>query len=194
MSYHIYKTEGFILSSVPVDEASRYISVYTKELGLVRALAQGVRNLRSKLRYSLQDLSFSKISFVRGKEIWRIVNAERTIFFKENDSKKRKFLAGVSYFLRRFVAGEESDDKLFKEIKNVFSFLDSEELSDTDIASLESLFVLRMLDKMGYGPFEEKLYPFVSFPDWERKSLFLGDDEKKLISVHIERAISHSHL
>ena len=75
MLHHIYHTEGFVLSGQSVGEANKYFRIFTKDFGMVGAMAQGIRLLQSKLRYSLQDYSYSKISLVRGKQVWRIVGA-----------------------------------------------------------------------------------------------------------------------
>ncbi len=51
------------------------MSIFTRELGLVRATAQGIRLEKSKLRYSSQLYSFGIFSFVHGKEFWRLTSA-----------------------------------------------------------------------------------------------------------------------
>ena len=50
MSHKIFHTEGIVLSSKDTKESDRYLAVFTKELGLVKATAQGIRKLESKLR------------------------------------------------------------------------------------------------------------------------------------------------
>ena len=81
MLHHIYHTEGFVLSGQSVGEANKYFRIFTKDFGMVGAMAQGIRLLQSKLRYSLQDYSYSKISLVRGKQVWRIVGAIKEKIF-----------------------------------------------------------------------------------------------------------------
>ncbi|MEK9177832.1 MAG: recombination protein O N-terminal domain-containing protein, partial [Patescibacteria group bacterium] len=73
--YSITTTPGFIIDSRPYGEAGRLMSIFTRELGLVRATAQGIRLEKSKLRYSSQLYSFGIFSFVCGKEFWRLTNA-----------------------------------------------------------------------------------------------------------------------
>jgi DNA repair protein RecO (recombination protein O) len=59
--HHIYHTEGFILSSRNVGEANKILTIYTREIGFVKALAQGVRLVKSKLRFALHDFSYTNI-------------------------------------------------------------------------------------------------------------------------------------
>lgn len=75
MSHEIYTTKGYIISSEGKSESDKNFFILTKDLGLIRATAQGVRKIESKLRYSLQDFSFSEISFVMTKAGWRITSA-----------------------------------------------------------------------------------------------------------------------
>ncbi len=90
--HHIYNTEGFVIGGTNVGEANKLLKIFTKDFGMITGSAQGIRHLKSKLRYSLQDFSYSSVSLVKGKEMWRVVNAER----KENlfislRAEKKKF-------------------------------------------------------------------------------------------------------
>ncbi len=195
MSYHIYQTEGFILSSISVNEASRYLSIYTKDLGLIRALAQGSRNLRSKLKHSLQDLSFSKVSFVRGREIWRIVNSECIYFPNMNlERSKKDLLAKTSLLLRRLINGEEADPRNFEDIMKGFYFMINEDLTSEELSLFEPIFILKILRNLGYGPFEKELQNVVDFEEWERSRLFQDKNVLAMMFSHIDKALKHSHL
>jgi len=72
--YRTYTTEAVVLGSRDAGEANKYYFLLTRELGLIHAFAQGVRELKSKLRYSLAELSYVKVSLVRGKEKWRLTS------------------------------------------------------------------------------------------------------------------------
>ena len=76
MSYHIYTTKGIVLSARPWKESDRIYSILTRDLGLIRATALGVRKEASKLRGSLEPLILSTISLVRGKDHWRVTSTE----------------------------------------------------------------------------------------------------------------------
>ena len=69
----IFETDCFVISSSPQGEANKQLDLLTRDFGLIRATAQGVRWLKSKLRYSLTDFSFTHASLVRGKEFWRVL-------------------------------------------------------------------------------------------------------------------------
>jgi len=82
--HHIYHTEGIILGNKNYGEAGKYYSVFTRDLGMIYASAQGVRKMSSKLRFILQDFSCIKMDFVRGKDFWRITSASKTNRIEQN--------------------------------------------------------------------------------------------------------------
>ncbi len=134
MSYAVYSTRGFILGSTPTGEASKIYLIYTEDFGLVRARAQSVRLLVSKLRYNLEDYSFGTFSLVRGRELWRLTGAERDL--PESLSLVR---ARVLNLVKRLVQGEEKNEKLFKIL-----------LSVTKKEMREPLILAYILEALGY--------------------------------------------
>ena len=137
MSYAVYTTRGFILGSGPSGEASKIYVIYTEDFGLIRAKAQGVRLIQSKLRYNLEDFSFCSLSLVRGKEVWRLTRSES--LGGEGTKENRLVRARVLSLVRRLVQGEERNDDLFK----CLLMLEKEDIKETDI--LEAI-----LSALGY--------------------------------------------
>lgn len=135
MSYAVYSTKGFILGSAPSGEASKTYLLYTEDFGLVRARAQSVRLLASKLRYNLEDYSFAVFSLVKGKEFWRLTGAEKIFSPKEHPEVS----ARVLNLVRRLVQGEEKNGKLFKVL-----------LSMTESKISEPVMLGDILDALGY--------------------------------------------
>lgn len=117
MSYHIYSTKGIILSSRPIGEADRIYSILTRDFGLIRAKCIGVRKSASKLRGSLEPVSLSNVSLVRGKEFWRLTSSELIRNFK-----KSKPLV----LLEKLVAGESPNPELFDAVEN---YIESDEIT-----------------------------------------------------------------
>jgi recombinational DNA repair protein (RecF pathway) len=135
MSYAVYSTRGFILGSSPSGEASKIFLIYTSDFGLVRARAQSVRMLSSKLRYNLEDYSFGTFSLVRGREVWRLTGAEK----QELPEKLSLVRARVLNLVKRLVQGEEKNEKLF----NTLLAVTGKEMSEPTILS-------QILDALGY--------------------------------------------
>src|SRR3989344_2568587 len=128
--YRIYSTEGLILRSRDVGEASKVLSLFTKELGLIHARAQGVREGRSKLRYHLQDFSLASFDLVRGKNGWRVTgarDAENLALFPitEKENAALSILISISSLLTRLLHGEEKNIELYSDVVSSFMILQS---------------------------------------------------------------------
>lgn len=151
----IHTTPGFIIESRPLGEAGKLLSIFTRDLGLVWAIAQGIRLEKSKLRYHSQEYSFGEFSFVRGKEFWRLTSAGEVsapivkgclggdvltsqiksdqnlvTFYDEKtecgSSREVSEIVGRTALLfRRLLHGEEPHPELFNEIKSAADFLDA---------------------------------------------------------------------
>lgn len=132
MSYHIYTTKGIVLSARPLREADRVYSILTRDFGLIRASATGVRKEASKLRGSLEPFILANISLVRGKEFWRITSAEPL--------RPIPATAGIGRplaLLERLVQGEAAHPELF-------------EIVEKHLFSEETTLVAHLLHHLGY--------------------------------------------
>lgn len=152
MSYHIYTTEALVLNSYPRGDGSRSIVLFTEKLGLVHVHGQGLRELRSKLRHATDLLSFFQASLVRGRERWRLSGANPTFSLSETRRllSKRKIASELTALLSRFIHGEEPNEKLFCEIKNLFIFLEKEDLSRDELEAFLVVGTLKILAALGY--------------------------------------------
>lgn len=165
MSHHIYQTRGFIIRSTNSCEADRTLFIFTEHLGLISARARAARKISSKLRHSLQNYSFVRIALVRGKNVWRLTDAERIwAFHASADEAKLKIIAGIFSLVNRFVHGEGENDALFKTLADFFDFLRQEELSQEEMLLTETLAACRILSALGYVGENKTLSPFFFVP------------------------------
>lgn len=78
----LYKIEGVVLRAVPVGEADRIVTLYTRDRGKLRASARGVRRGRSKLGGHLDVLNRVSISLARGRNLDVITGADALETFR----------------------------------------------------------------------------------------------------------------
>lgn len=139
MSYSIYTTKGLVISQRALREADRVYSILTKDFGLIRATATGVRKGHSKLRGLIEPVSLSSVSLVRGKEYWRITSAELI----EKIPTTEELLKPLA-LLEKLVQGEAPSPELFETIEKM---IQSEEPRDE---MFEIQFVAEILFHLGY--------------------------------------------
>ncbi len=197
MSHITYQTDGIVIGSLNIKEGDKLLSVFTKELGLINAVARSVREERSKLRYALEQFSNSEISFIRGREAWRITGAQlKNNFYRDclNDKIKRLILARITSLLRRLVRGEGENRELYSLVSSGFSFLSKTSLSRDQIDAFEQLFVLRMLYLLGYLAPENTSSWGLDTHKFDEGSLEnLNQDRRKIIQL-INSAIRETQL
>ncbi len=149
MSHHIYTTPGFIVHSAPQGEAGKYFLIFTRDLGMIGATAQGVRFSKSKLRYYMQDFARSLFSVVKGKEVWRVIGAKELGEGEIREENKKLYVRVLS-LLKRLLPGEEKNEKLFEILEHFYEYVSHNKLEKEALELLEYLVVYQILNSLGY--------------------------------------------
>ncbi|MGB3922066.1 MAG: DNA repair protein RecO [Minisyncoccia bacterium] len=196
MSYHIYTTRGIVLGERPAREADRVYTIFTKDLGLVRASATGVRKDLSKLRGHLEPFSLATVSLVRGREYWRLTSAELVYNLETRLSETPElFLAFAKNFslLEKLVAGEEKHLELFEDIAAVAELIVEGNIPALDPESVEILLAARILFNLGYLSAEEEFGPLLE-GNLTAETLKAVSESKKSLIKAINQGIQSSQL
>lgn len=199
MSHHLYQSDAFVLGNYPKGEASSLLPLFTRDLGLVLVSAQGLRQLKSKLRYSTQAFTLGHFALVRGKEVWRLTGAEALFQFSAwRTYPDRRFYLWARLFklLSRLLHGEEKNEDLFELLVQALDFCQkTETFTSQEIKSLETLLVLRILKTLGYwrAP-QAELVPFGEQKELSREWLekFLPYNQKAVGAIN--EALKESQL
>ena len=164
-------------------------------MGLVRAICQGLRLHKSKLRFSLQDFSYANIDLVRGRDIWRVTSATNITSFPymRGDEKSLLLVARISKLLERLCDGEESNISIFDDFIQSLYFLDNVDILSSSREALELHLVLRIMNTLGYIGESGMLAKYLesSFNEDKIKELL---KEKQSIIAHINKALNESQL
>jgi len=200
--HHIYHTEGIILGSRNFGEAGKYYSVFTRDLGMIHASAQGVRKMSSKLRYVLQDFAYLKIDLVQGKNIFRVTNASKTNILEHiaKTPETFKVFANIARLLKRLLAGIEPNEALFADLLDGLCILEkiSEKVQavslwQEDLRNIETIIVLRILNNLGYIGENEILRNLVRSP-FEENLIFEVSKDRTKVLRQINKALKETHL
>ena len=192
--HHIYHTEGIILGSKNYGEAGRYYSIFTRDLGMIYAGAQGVRKMSSKLRFVLQDFAYLKIDLVKGKDFWRLTNAAKTNKLEQisKNTDALKVFSNISHLLKRLLAGEDPNQALFIDLINGLLILENAATKE-DLRDIEAIIVLRILDNLGYIGGEENIKTLTKSP-FEDTLIFEVSQKRKAVLRQINKALKETHL
>lgn len=187
--YTIYKTLAIVLFKKPRGEANSVLFLMTRDLGCVYASAQGVRALKSKLRYHLDLHGMVRVDLVRGKDVWRIISASPTKGDPFLSTAAHAVLARIAALVKRLAHGEEPNPLLFTTFEEVYAYVKGVFFTNRD--AVELVAVLRILDALGYGP-EEPLRSVVTKPFSEAVNEFSPFRTQAI--KHINEALAASHL
>jgi recombinational DNA repair protein (RecF pathway) len=192
MAYHLYTTDAFVIDSYPLKEADTFFILFTRDLGMIQAVATGSKKIDSKLRYNLKDYSLTSVSLIRGKASWKIVGAavihDCVGELRANRAALEDFTEVVS-FVRRMVPGEAADEGLFSIISDGYRAL--RDLSSGPV--LKELILLRIVSALGYSEtasFGELVIPSVI----SKEMIDHADHHISRIKKSIERSVAASQL
>lgn len=195
MAHEIQQTEGIILERRNFGEAEKLYIVLTEKFGKIIAIAQGVRNIKSKLKFNLEPLSLVKFALVATGESWRVTDAEKIKSFSgiNNAPEKLAIYSRLVKLIGRMLQGQEKNNNLWTQFLADILFLEIEELSKKDLVVFEAIVVARFLHNLGYVDKAE----FSSFINAESLSpdiLLEVDLIKPKVVFAINEAIKISHL
>jgi len=197
MAHHMYHTPGLVLSSRGVGEANSLFTIFTRELGMIEASAQAVREVKSKLRFSLRDFSLTEISLVRGKQGWKITSAVLERNFSDTfgaGAGALRVAARISSLLQRMVTGEEKNDRLFDMVVSALLFLADEALSEDELANAECILVLSILHELGYLQNDQVFEPFIGTVRWTRELVLSAAPIRTQIVAQINISLRESQM
>jgi DNA repair protein RecO len=192
--HHIHHTEGIILDSKNFGETGKYYALFTRDLGMIYASAQGVRKLSSKLRFILQDYSYVKVDLVRGKDFWRITSAQKTNALEKITKNTGTFLvfANISRLLKRLLAGEDPNEALFADFLKGLLVLEKSK-DQALLESIEAIIVLRILNNLGYIGENKEIETIIKSPFEENLIFEVGKKRAKILS-EINKALLETSL
>ena len=192
--HSIQTTLGLVISSRPYGEAGKILLIFTKELGLVSVIAQGIRLEKSKLRPFTQDHSLGLFSLVRGKEFWRLTSANQIDSQNLSLREDRELVARLAVLLKRFVQGEDPHPKLFDLIIGCRTFLQkSQALSDEQFRTLESFVVFQIMKELGYIG-KDSLLDDYSSSQITLELINQLSPQRQVMNQHINKALKESQL
>lgn len=189
-----YHTEAIILKASDYKESNKLYHLFTEKFGLILANAQGVRFLKSKLRYGLQEYSLSDVSVVRTGDIWKITNSvpKRNFYFEHQDDKKKlDVILRTSIFMRRFLHGEEEDMNLYKELKHAFEHLSL--VKEGEETNFENSLLVRILGQLGVLKHSEKI-PSILNAENIGLALMKFNDEKHVALQALNASLEESQI
>ena len=141
-------TNGIVIKERPIGEKDKVITVLTKDLGVIEAIARGVRNTKSKLLSGVSLFTYSEFEFYEGKNYTYINSAEeKTSFYSISDDIEKMSLC--FYFSELVITmnpGEEESNDFLRLFLNSLYLLSNNE---RDKGLVKAVFELKTAEYCG---------------------------------------------
>ena len=147
----LYKSKGIVLRSIRYGEADRILDLYTRDAGLVSAIAKGVRRTKSRFGARLEPLSCVDFVAYHGRTLDTVTQAELLRSFRgvREDLARFEAAARLVGSVRALSGGDEADRRVFNLLYNG---LDALEERESGLEVVEAAFGLKLSIVAGYAP------------------------------------------
>ena len=145
-----YKTECVVIKQTPIGEADRILTLYTPDMGKVRAVAKGVRRTKSKLGGHLELLNNVSVSLSQGRNLDVLTEAEAVQSFKgfREDLRRLSMALYVAELIGGFSVEQSANYGLYQLLLDTLGWLERTRQPDL----LLRYFEMQLLDHSGYRP------------------------------------------
>jgi DNA repair protein RecO (recombination protein O) len=147
---HTLRLEGVVLRHSDWGEADRLVTFFTREQGKMRAVAKGVRRLRSRKAGHLEPFTRVALMMARGRDLWIVTQAETVDAYQplREDLERTGYAAYVIELLDRFTYEEGENFALYKLLVETLERVALE----GNVFLAVRYYEIRLLDLLGFRP------------------------------------------
>ena len=145
-----FRVEAVVLKHNDHGEADRMLTLYTRQRGKLRALAKGVRKVRSRKGGHVEPFTQVSLQLAKGRNWYIVSQAEAIETYPDlgQDLEGMGYASYVVELLDKFTLEEEENNGVFRLITNTLKRLDRGD--DPHIAV--RYYEINLLDLLGFRP------------------------------------------
>ena len=144
------RVEAVVLRHSDWGEADRILVLYTREAGKLRAIAKGVRKLRSRKAGHLEPFTRVTLQLAKGRDLWIVTQAETVDAYQplREDLERMGYAAYVVELMDRSSGEEGANLPLYRLLTDTLQRL----AENDDPFQVVRYYELRLLDLLGFRP------------------------------------------
>lgn len=149
--FRSFRASAIVLRHADWGEADRLLTLYTREQGMVRALAKGARKVTSRKAGHLQPFTHITVQLAKGRDLLIVTQVETVNAFLplHDDLVKTSYAAYVVELLLRFsYENESANPSIFRVLLETLDRLEKEAEAWLPVRYYE----MRLLDAVGFRP------------------------------------------
>ena len=109
------KTKGIIIKATDFKDSDKLVTIFSAELGLIRARVRGVKKAGAKLAFAVQPFAFVEFLLIKNKDFYTVINATSIdqFFNITLDFDNYIFMLGCLEVCEKTVRENDPHDELF---------------------------------------------------------------------------------
>lgn len=146
------KTKGLILKQSDFGEANRILTIFTKEYGIIKAVAYGAKSIRNKNSASTQVMTYADFILLKtNKDMMSIQSSEiiDSFFGVKEDITKLSLCVYFADLIYSLLNMNSPDDEMLSLVLNSVYALS---YKDIDVEKMRAVFELKAMALGGYMP------------------------------------------
>ena len=152
-------TEGVVLKRMNVGEADRFVTIFTRDLGKISALAKGVRKITSSRSAALEPGTHTKLLLTRSHETFIVSQAQVINAF----SRAKETLAGAKQVMQVLeivdaVMVEEEQQDVFNDVLHILKEVDKTHSTRSVVTKTLTM----MLQRLGFRDMRDTPYATIT--------------------------------
>ncbi len=143
--------QALVLYSRPLGEGDRLLTLYTRELGKISAVAPGARKMKSKLAAAVELFTRGHFLLYRGRSMYTVTQAAQEGQHQAIRQEMKLYACGLylAELVTKAVEENEANPAIFELLLESWQHL---ETGRTKPVLLTRYFELKLLDLLGYRP------------------------------------------
>lgn len=145
-----YQTDAIVIKKTKLGEADTILTFYTPDRGKIQGFARSLRKTKSKMAGHLELLTYSRVTFARGRNLDTITGSQTIDSFipLKNDFKLMSYALYIIELVNQFTPEHYEDYNIFQLLLETLKNL----CQADDIESLLRFFEIHLLSEVGYRP------------------------------------------
>lgn len=144
-------TEGFILKNTKYGETDSILTIFTRKLGKVSAIAKGARKSKSGLLAGIQPFCYSEFVLYKGRNLYTVSQCDpKEIFYPlREDLIKLSYAAYLMELVEAVITEGQTNNRLFNLLGKTLYIFKKE---DVEINTIVRAFEIKIMNYSGFKP------------------------------------------
>ncbi len=147
----LVKTDAVVLKQTKFGEGDVIVTLFSKKLGKVQAVAKGARKTRSKYATGIQLFAYGEYVLFKGKNLYTLsqVDIKHSFYGLREDVIRLAYASYILELTESVIVEGQTNNRLFKTLVKCLYILSSKKY---DYETLVKAYELKLLTYSGYQP------------------------------------------